>query len=249
MNFWAVVPSRYGSTRFPGKPLALIAGIPLLQRVVDQIRKAKGLKKILVATDDKRILDLCKKITAEAVLTDSELASGTDRIYQAVLKANEKINSDDVVINIQGDEPLIPPQWIEKMIDYFKKNSKIQILTLAHPLTQEELENPNSVKVVLNSLEQALYFSRFPIPHSKLKMAEPISLKHVGVYAYRFSALEKFCNAPLSPLEKAESLEQLRALDLGIPIHVMKVAGSIQGVDVPEDVLKVEKILKTGGLS
>ncbi len=249
MNFWAVVPSRYGSTRFPGKPLALIAGQPLLQTVVEQIRKAKGLKKILVATDDKRILDLCEKINAEAVMTDSELASGTDRIYQAVLRANEKINPDDVVFNIQGDEPLIPPQWIEKMIDFFKKDSKIQILTLAHSLDQEELENPNCVKVVLNSLEQALYFSRFPIPHSKLKMAEPISLKHVGVYAYRFSALEKFCKAPISPLEKAESLEQLRALDLGIPIHVMKVAGSIQGVDVPEDVVKVEKILKTGGLS
>ncbi len=101
----------------------------------------------------------------------------------------------------------------------------------------------------MNSLEQALYFSRFPIPHSKVKMAEPISLKHVGIYAYRFSALEKFCKAPVSPLEKAESLEQLRAMDLGIPIHVMKVAGAIQGVDVPEDVSKVEKILKTGGLS
>lgn len=249
MNFWAVVPARYGSTRFPGKPLALISGVPLLQRVVEQIRQAQGLKKIVVATDDKRIMDLCEEMNAEAVITDSELVSGTDRIYQAVLKSKEKISAEDVVINIQGDEPLIPPQWIEKMISLFNQNSKIQILTLAHPLTQEELENPNSVKVILNNQDQAIYFSRFPIPHSKVKMAEPISLKHVGIYGYRWGALEKFCKAPMGHLEKSESLEQLRAMELGIPIHVMKVAGSIQGVDVPEDVLKVEKILKTGGQS
>lgn len=247
MNFWAVVPSRYGSTRFPGKPLALIAGVSLLQRVVEQIRQASGLKKILVATDNSEIQKLCEKINVDSVMTDSELVSGTDRIYQAVLRTNQKLNSDDVVINIQGDEPLIPPQWIEKMISLFQTDSKIQILTLAHPISLEELENPNSVKVVLNNQNQALYFSRFPIPHSREKMAQPLSLKHVGIYGYKWSALEKFCQSPASQLEKAESLEQLRAMDIGIPIHVMKVEGSIQGVDSPEDVSKVEKILKTGG--
>ena len=243
MNFWAVVPSRYGSTRFPGKPLALIAGKTLLQRVVEQIRQAAGLKNIIVATDHAEIEKHCQKMGVAVVMTDSELASGTDRIYQAVLNSREKLSADDVVINIQGDEPLIPPQWIEQMIASFKKNPKIELLTLAHPITPEELENPNSVKVVLNNENQALYFSRFPIPHSREKMAQPLSLKHVGIYGYRWSTLEKFCKAPVSELEKAESLEQLRAMYLGIPIHVMKVEGAIQGVDVPEDVKKVEKIL------
>ena len=244
MNFWAVVPSRFGSTRFPGKPLALISGKPLLQRVIEQIRQSDGLKSVIVATDHVEIEKLCQTIGVKSVMTESALASGTDRIYQAVLKSGEKINADDVVINIQGDEPLIPPQWIEQMISSFKKNPKIEILTLAHPLSLEELENPNSVKVVLNCENQALYFSRFPIPHSREKMAQPISLKHVGVYGYRWSALEKFCKASVSDLEKAESLEQLRAMHLGIPIHVMEVDGAIQGVDVPEDIEKVEKILK-----
>jgi 3-deoxy-manno-octulosonate cytidylyltransferase (CMP-KDO synthetase) len=247
MNFWAVVPSRYGSTRFPGKPLALIAGVPLLQRVVEQIRKASGLKKILVATDHPEIQNLCRTIKVDSVMTDSELASGTDRIYQAVLKLEQKLNPDDVVINIQGDEPLIPPQWIERMIALFQKDHEIQILTLAHPISAEELENPNSVKVILDKQSKALYFSRFPIPHSREKMAQPLSLKHVGIYGYKWGTLEKFCQSPVSQLEKAESLEQLRAMDLGIPIHVLRVEGAIQGVDSPEDVIKVEKILKTGG--
>lgn len=247
MNFWAVVPARYGSTRFPGKPLVPIAGVPLLQRVIEQIRQVPGLKNILVATDHSDIKNLCEKINVNAVMTDSELASGTDRIYQAVLKSKEKIQSEDVVINVQGDEPLIPPKWIERMIFNFKNNPEIEILTLAHPLSVEELENPNSVKVVTNIHNQALYFSRFPIPHSKEKMQQPLSMKHIGIYGYRWSALEKFCQTPVSELEKAESLEQLRALNLGIPIHVLKVEGSIQGVDVPEDIFKVEKLLKLGG--
>ncbi len=249
MNFLAVVPSRYASTRFPGKPLALVAALPLLQRVVEQIRKVAGLKTVVVATDHPEILTLCRKIEVQAVMTDPDLASGTDRIYQAVLKLSERPKADDVVINVQGDEPLIPPAWIEKMISMFKSDPSIQILTLAHPLTEDELDNLNSVKVVVNQLDQALYFSRFPIPHSRIKMSEPLSFKHVGIYGYRWKTLERFCQAPVSDLEKAESLEQLRAMDLGIPIHVMKVSGAIQGVDVPADVLKVEKILKTGGQS
>lgn len=247
MKFWAVIPSRFGSTRFPGKPLAMIAGMPLLQRVVEQVRKAADLKRIIVATDNPSIQSLCQKINVDVVMTDTELVSGTDRIYQAVQKSDQKLNPDDVVINIQGDEPLIPPRWIEKMIAEFQRERKIQILTLAHEITAEELENPNSVKVVVNSESQALYFSRFPIPHSREKMKKPLSLKHVGIYGYRWSALEKFCKAPACDLEKAESLEQLRAMHLGIPIHVLQVEGSIQGVDVPEDVIKVENILKTTG--
>lgn len=243
MNFWAIVPARYGSTRFPGKPLVPIAGIPLLQRVIEQIRKAKGLHRVLVATDHVEIQNLCEKNKIDFAMTDSSLASGTDRIYQAALKSNAKLQADDVVINIQGDEPLIPPQWIERMIQFFKENPQVEILTLAHPLSDEELQNPNSVKVVINSQNQGLYFSRFPIPHSREKMFSPLSMKHVGIYGYRWKALEKFCHAPISSLERAESLEQLRALDMGMSIYVLKVEGAIQGVDVPEDVQKVEQIL------
>ncbi len=249
MNFWAVIPSRYGSTRFPGKPLALVAGTPLLKRVVDRIRSVSGLKSILVATDHSEIKSLCEKINVEVMMTDSDLESGTDRIYQALLKTQNKISSDDVVINVQGDEPLIPAAWIEKMISLFQSDEKIKILTLAHKLTQEELANLNSVKVIVNKKNQALYFSRFPIPHSRDITNPPISLKHVGIYGYRWSTLESFCRTPVSDLEKAESLEQLRALDMGISIHVMTVEGSTQGVDVPEDIPKVEKILKMGGYS
>jgi 3-deoxy-manno-octulosonate cytidylyltransferase (CMP-KDO synthetase) len=248
MNFWAVVPSRFGSTRFPGKPLALISGVPLLQRVVEQIRQASGLKKVIVATDDSKIAKLCKKINVDSVMTDTNINSGTDRIFQAVIKAKEKISANDVVINIQGDEPLIPPQWIEKMMTTFKKDKNLQILTLAHPLSEDELKSFNCVKVVLDKNNQALYFSRFPIPHSRENFKKPLSLKHVGIYGYRWSALKKFCKAKPCDLERAESLEQLRAMFLGIPIHVLKVEGAIQGVDVPEDIFKVEKLLKkTGG--
>ncbi len=243
MKFWALIPSRYGSTRFPAKPLALIKGVPLLQRVVEQVQRAQGLEGIIVATDHSEIQALCQKIKVKVVMTDSELASGTDRIFQAALKSQEKIQDEDVVINIQGDEPLMPPQWIENICSYFREHPEAQILTLAHPLAQEELENLNSVKVVLDSQDKALYFSRFPIPHSRVREGNPICLKHIGIYAYRFKSLEKFCKTPVCDLEKAESLEQLRALYVGLSIHVMKVKEAIQGVDVPEDIKKVEALL------
>jgi 3-deoxy-manno-octulosonate cytidylyltransferase (CMP-KDO synthetase) len=246
MKFWAVVPSRYASTRFPAKPLALIAGQPLLQRVVQQIRKVSGLEDIIVATDHPDIENLCRKIGVKSMMTDSDLPSGTDRVCSAVARSGI-MDRDAVIINIQGDEPLIPPHWIEGIMDFFKKYPETEILTLAHPLTSEELENPNSVKVIVNQKNQAIYFSRFPIPHSREKMTPPLSMKHVGIYAYRLKTLMTFCGAPVSALEKAESLEQLRAMDMGIPIHVMKVEGSIQGVDVPDDVEKVEKILNQVG--
>lgn len=243
MSVYVVIPARFGSTRFPGKPLTLIKGVALLERVVRQVQKIKASAQILVATDDERIQDLCKKIQVPSVMTDSTLQSGTDRIYQALLRSGLSIQNSDVVINVQGDEPLIPPQWIEKLLQVFAQNSQATMATLAHPLTQEELENPNSVKVVTNQNGQALYFSRFPIPHSREKSAQPVSLKHVGIYAYRFSTLKAFCEAKPSPLEMSESLEQLRAMDLGYSIQVIQVEGAIQGVDVPEDVKKVESLL------
>lgn len=245
MKTWVVIPARYGSTRFPGKPLINVAGRPLLQRVIEQVRKSKFATDLLVATDHPEIEALCKSIKAPVVQTDSALTSGTDRIYQALVRSKADIAANDVVINVQGDEPLIPESWIDGLAQEFQKNPNLQMGTLAHPMTWEEHENLNAVKVICDDQGMALYFSRFPIPHSREKKGTaPAAMKHVGVYAYRFSVLKKFCETPPSSLEISESLEQLRALQMGVRIFVMKVAGAIQGVDVPEDVQKVEKLLK-----
>lgn len=245
MKTWVVIPARFGSTRFPGKPLVSIAGLPLLQRVIEQVKKSKLADHILVATDHPEIESLCKSLKTSAVQTDSALTSGTDRIYQALVRSKVEIAPNDIVINVQGDEPLIPESWIDGLAQEFQKNPKLEMGTLAHPMTWEEHENLNAVKVICDDKAMALYFSRFPIPHSREKKGPtPAAMKHVGVYAYRFSVLKKFCETSPSALEISESLEQLRALQMGVRIFVMKVAGAIQGVDVPEDVQKVEKILK-----
>lgn len=245
MKTWVVIPARFGSTRFPGKPLVSIAGLPLLQRVIEQVKKTKFATNILVATDHAEIESLCKKLNTPVVQTDSALTSGTDRIYQALVRSKVDVAPDDVIINVQGDEPLIPELWIDGLGMAFEKNPNLEMGTLAHPITWEEHESMNAVKVICDSKGIALYFSRFPIPHSREKMgATPVAMKHVGVYAYRYSVLKKFCETPPSSLEVAESLEQLRALQMGVRILVIPVAGAIQGVDVPEDVQKVEKILK-----
>jgi 3-deoxy-manno-octulosonate cytidylyltransferase (CMP-KDO synthetase) len=240
-----VIPARIGSTRFPGKPLVLIKGQALLKWVIDRVRKVPGVHQIIVATDDLKIAELCQKNSIQFAMTDSELPSGTDRVYQALIKQSQKPDSNDIVVNVQGDEPLIPEQWISKLIQTLKDHPEVEMATLAHPMDWSELENMNSVKVVVNQLNRALYFSRYPIPHSRLqnKSQSPLSLKHIGLYAFRFHALEKFCKLPPSGLELSESLEQLRALDAGFQIQVIPVEGAIQGVDVPEDIQKVERFL------
>lgn len=244
MKTFVVIPARYGSTRFPGKPLVKVAGLPLLQRVIEKVKKVSGIQ-LLVATDHTEIESLCCSLQVEVIQTDSSLISGTDRIYQALTRSSFQPKADDIVINVQGDEPLIPEKWIEHLNQLFLEDKNLEMATLAHPLSWEELENMNSVKVVCDDQQKALYFSRYAIPHSReRKSAQPISMKHVGVYGYRFSILKKFCETPAHPLEISESLEQLRALGMGVKIHVMPVEGAIQGVDVPDDIVKVEKILK-----
>ncbi len=245
MKTWVLIPARFASTRFPGKPLALIAGVPLLERVIIQAQKASQVERVVIATDHEEIQHLCEKVGVSVVQTDSDLNSGTDRIHQALKRLAAPLQDSDVIINVQGDEPLMPPEWIEGLISLFKREPSLEMATLAHPLGWDELENLNSVKVVCDNNGYALYFSRFPIPHSREKKGDkPISLKHVGVYGYRYGTLKKFCTHAASPLEVSESLEQLRALDMGIRIQVMPVAGASQGVDTPEDVQKVEKLLK-----
>jgi 3-deoxy-manno-octulosonate cytidylyltransferase (CMP-KDO synthetase) len=239
-----IIPARYGSTRFPGKPLAIIAGKPLIQRVVEQCRKAKSLSEIIVATDDGRIADAVKNF-CRVEMTSPAHPSGSDRIAEVVGNI-----SCDAVVNIQGDEPLIEPSVIDAVAGALAQN---EMSTAATRIKKPaELDNPNVVKVVVNAAGRALYFSRRTIPYlreaasgsTSEQLAAFAFLKHLGIYGYRRGTLLRLVKFPVSPLEAAEKLEQLRALENGIPIAVVQVAYDSVGVDAPEDVEWVERFLK-----
>ena len=234
MKIVGVIPARYGSTRFPGKPLVLLRGRPLIQWTIEGSKKAKLLQDLLVATDDERIKAAAEAGGAKVVMTDSNLPSGSDRIHAAVRGVD-----CDIVINIQGDEPLVTGELIDQLAEAFLREPDLDMVTLAHPISSEELVSPNSVKVVLNKNDEALYFSRFSIPYSRQKSDEDGSLsaclKHIGMYAYSKKFLKTFCEAAPALIEKSESLEQLRALYLGAKIKVIKVKEASMGVDTPED--------------
>jgi 3-deoxy-manno-octulosonate cytidylyltransferase (CMP-KDO synthetase) len=239
-----IIPARYASTRFPGKPLAPVAGKPLIQRVIEQCQKAKSLSEIVVATDDLRIADVARKY-CRAEMTSPLHPSGSDRIAEVV----EKI-SCDAVVNIQGDEPLIEPSVIDAVASAL---ADCEMSTAATRIKNPaELDNPNVVKVVVNAAGRALYFSRRTIPYLREaasgSMSEQLAafafLKHLGIYGYRRGTLLRLVKFPVSPLEAAEKLEQLRALENGIQIAVMQVAFDSVGVDAPEDVEWVERFLR-----
>jgi 3-deoxy-manno-octulosonate cytidylyltransferase (CMP-KDO synthetase) len=238
-----IVPARYASTRFPGKALAPIAGKPLIQHVVEQCQKAKSLSEVIVATDDSRIAEVVKKF-CRVEMTRPEHPSGTDRIAEAAARC-----TCDAVVNIQGDEPLIDPAVIDAVAGALARN---EMATAATPVKNPaEYDNPNVVKVVVNQAGRALYFSRRTIPYLREAASGSVSeqlaafpfLKHLGIYGYRRETLLRLVKFPVSPLENAEKLEQLRALENGIPMAVVTVAYDSVGVDVPEDVAKVENIL------
>ena len=242
-----IVPARYASTRFPGKPLALIAGKPLIQYVVERCKKAKSLGEVIVATDDTRIAEVVKKF-CRVEMTRPEHPSGTDRIAEVAARCQ-----CDAVVNIQGDEPMIDPSVIDAVAGALAGN---EMSTAATPIKNpDELDNPNVVKVIVNAAGHALYFSRRTIPYLREAASGSVSeqlaafpfLKHLGIYGYRRGTLLRLVKFPVSPLERAEKLEQLRALENGISIAVVKVDYDSVGVDVPEDVAKVEKILTTDG--
>lgn len=242
MKTWVVIPARYASTRFPGKPLVNISGKPLLQRVVERAKSIRGLAGIMVATDDQRIFELARGFQGvQVAMTDVAHNTGTDRILQAI----ENVECD-LVINLQGDEPLINPKWIEDLIQIFNRQPHLNMATLAHPIDEVEFQSPNAVKVILNQNSEAIYFSRFAIPFSRAPFTRDQKLvyKHVGIYAYRKSFLKSFCASPQGGLEKAESLEQLRAVEKGERIKVLLVEGASIGVDVPEDVARVETLIR-----
>lgn len=246
MKFIGIIPARYGSSRFPGKPLADMAGKPMIQRVYEQVKKV--LDEVWVATDDERILQTVEKFGGKAVLTSPEHKSGTDRCNEAYTKIG---NGFDVVINIQGDEPFIQPQQIETLKICF--NSKeTELATLVKPFKKEDgfdtLFNPNSPKVILNKNSEAIYFSRSIIPyirdvHHTEWLDKHIFYKHIGMYAYRADILKKITLLPQSALELAESLEQLRWIENGYKIKVGLTDIETIGIDTPEDMEKAIKLL------
>lgn len=244
MKIIGVIPARYASSRFPGKPLALIAGKPLLQRVIEQCQKAPSLAEVVVATDDPRIAQLAERFCA-VEMTSPDHPSGTDRIAEAAAR-----RPCDGIVNIQGDEPLIDPTVVDQVARALDLND---MATAAVPIRDpEQLNNPNVVKLVVNSAGRALYFSRRTIPYLRDAATESASeqlaafpfLKHLGIYGYRREILQRLVRFPVSLLEQAERLEQLRALENGIQIAVVQVEYDSVGVDVPEDVQRVEQILK-----
>lgn len=230
MKIIAVIPARFASTRFPGKPLELLKKKPIIQWVIEGARKSSLIEKVYVATDDERIAYVCRSINAEVLMTRGDCPTGTDRIFEATCNLDF-----DVVLNIQGDEPLIDQNFIDPLARAFLENTKLEMATLAHPLASEDLENRNAVKVITNTFDEAIYFSRLPIP---------ATLKHIGLYGFSRSFLQKFCTTPQSYIEKQESLEQLRALALGARIKVLRVEKPTYGVDTPEDLQKLEALLK-----
>jgi 3-deoxy-manno-octulosonate cytidylyltransferase (CMP-KDO synthetase) len=241
-----IIPARYASTRFPGKPLALIAGRPLIQHVVEQCRKARSLSEVIVATDDARIADVVRRF-CRVEMTRADHPSGSDRIAEVAARC-----ACDAVVNVQGDEPLIAPAVIDATAGALAAGEMSTAATRIK--NAEEYDNPNVVKVVVNAAGHALYFSRRTIPFLRDAASRSVSeqlaafafLKHLGLYGYRRETLLRVVGFPVSPLESAEKLEQLRALENGIRISVVTVDYDTVGVDTPEDVARVEQILGHG---
>ncbi len=242
MRVIGVIPSRWGSTRFPGKSLYQICGKPLVQWVVEAVQRAKTLDEVLVATDDKRIADAVSGF-AKVVMTRPDHPSGTDRVAEAACPAD-----DDIVINIQGDEPLIDPGLVDALATRMENDPGWAMATAACPIrTMRDLEARTVVKVVLAQDGGALYFSRLPIPcrrDGEPDLASGLYLRHLGIYAYRGAFLKRLVREPPCALEKTESLEQLRALYLGGRIAVIRTEDQGVGVDTPADVAAVEQILR-----
>jgi 3-deoxy-manno-octulosonate cytidylyltransferase (CMP-KDO synthetase) len=234
-----IIPARWGSTRFPGKPLHSIAGKPLLQHVWERCRRAKNLDLVVIATDDMRIASAAFDWGAEVALTSRKHLSGTNRVAEVARKTKQFA----YVINIQGDEPLIDPSFIDKLVQKLRSDRKVEIVTAAHPFKNPaDASSPHQVKVVLDLHGNALYFSRAAIPASR-NDGRSLFLRHQGIYGFRRETLLEFVRWKPSPLERAESLEQLRALENGVKVHVLVTATGSPGIDTPEDATALERKL------
>jgi len=251
-----IIPARWAATRFPGKALHPIAGKPLLQHVWERCGRARKLDQLIIATDDFRIAEAAFDWGAEVAMTSPNHASGTDRIAEVAAKAKQFAH----IINIQGDEPLIDPKLIDRLVRELQRDRELEMITAAHPFADpREAESPHQVKVVLNQKGEALYFSRAVIPSTRSgafqtaalekntavssRRSLPLFLRHQGIYGYTRALLLRFVRWKSSPLERAESLEQLRALENGVRIEVVITGSGSPGVDTPEDARTIEQVM------
>jgi len=235
----AVIPSRYGSSRFEGKPLALVAGKPMIQRVYEQAQKSKAVSKTIVATDDKRIFNAVEAFGGHAVMTPEDCRSGTDRVARAADILNLK--SNDIVVNIQGDQPVFNPLTIDEMISPFAGDPDLVMSTLAFKIKDKrEITDPKDVKVTFDHNGFALYFSRAQIPYPRDRGTKADFYKHLGFYAYKKEFLDKLVALPTGTCENVEKLEQLRVLEFGYRIKVVITEYDSLEIDLPEDIKRIE---------
>lgn len=248
MNATAVIPARYASTRFPGKPLAMILGKTMIEHVYRRTCEAQTVDRVIVATDDQRIFAAVQAFGGEVMLTRDDHPSGTDRLAE-VAAAIE----GDLIVNVQGDEPLISPQMIDQAVRPLLEDVGLQMGTLCSRIDSvDDYLNPNVVKVVCDQQHRALYFSRAPIPHSRdipaselpTRVAELGAMRHIGLYVYRREFLLQYPQLPQTRLEMLESLEQLRAMENGVQIYVATTELDCHGVDTPEDLRRVEALMR-----
>ena len=249
MKIYGIIPSRFGSSRFPGKPIHVIAGKPLVAWVVEAVKQARRLDDVVVATDDERIVKAVEECGGKAVMTPSELPSGTDRIACAArIVCGGDFADDDILVNIQGDEPLIDPALIDELAAKLADDPRWDMATAVTPIkSAADLAAKTVVKVVLDRDDGALYFSRAPIPCDRdhePELASGLYVRHLGIYAYRGAFLKRYVSEPPCALEKSEKLEQLRALWMGAKIAVVRTEDEGVGVDTPEDAIRIEAILK-----
>jgi len=258
MKVVVIIPARYSSTRFPGKVLAPIAGKPMIQRVWERSSTASLIDEAVIATDDDRVFEAVESFGGKAVMTNPEHKSGTERCSEAA----EKLDAD-IVVNVQGDEPLINPESLDLVVDPLVANESLGMSSLKFPIgTYKDYIDPNIVKVVCDDQENAIYFSRAPIPHYRdsrdlvesWKGGSPLPadllpppMKHIGVYAYRTGFLQAMARMPAAPIEEAEKLEQLRVLSWGFKIRMVTTPHDSVSIDVPGDVDKVERIIAESG--
>ncbi len=238
----AIIPARYASTRFPGKPLVKIAGVTMIERVYRQAKKCKLVTRVIVATDDDRIAEVVRGFGGEVAMTRDDHATGTDRLAEVA----GRLTDIDIIVNIQGDEPLIDPDSVDSVVTPLLESS-VEMATASRLLTNPaEIESPQVVKVVVGQDKNALYFSRFPLPFYRdaTDISDQVHFGHIGLYVYTRECLLKISKLAPTPLEKAECLEQLRALENGIKISVVQFKTQALAVDVPEDVEKIESALK-----
>ena len=240
----AVIPARYGSTRFPAKPLALICGRPMIQWTYESTAKCPDFEEVLVATDDQRILEAVRAFGGKAVMTSPDCRSGSDRIHEAIQGLDA-----DLIVNVQGDEPLMPAGVLHDLVSLMKETGA-EMGTVAVPfgISGRDVADPNAVKVVVDNRNLALYFSRAPIPFLRQGGEAVEPLLHWGLYAYRRAFLGQFVQWPTGRLEACEKLEQLRALENGARICVLTAHERTADVDVPEDIARVEELIREGGL-